>query len=219
MTLPQARPKGIDVSHHNGVVNWERVHKSKKIDFAFIKCTEGRTATDSMFVDNWHKARWDGKLIRGAYHYGHLESSAKTQAIHFVNTVLEASGERLYNGDLLALDIEDVCDESKGLSRMEIHAWITQFMQTTMKISGLPTTRCFIYTGAWWWIPRLGNAGITKYPLWLSSYTETPHTIPGWAWSIWQYSNNGTVPGISGRVDMNEYRGTIRQLRKQAGYA
>lgn len=218
MTPAISRPLGIDVSHHNGVVNWERVKKSKKIQLAFIKATEGMTAVDSAFQYNWNHSRWDGDLIRGAYHYGHIESDPVKQASHFVDTVKDAGNGKLYAGDFLALDAEDVCDLSKKIGKVKTNAWVDEFMKTIVKRSGLPTNRCFIYTGAWWWIPRVGNVPKIKYPLWLSAYSEKPVTIPGWAWTIWQFTNSGTVPGVPGRVDMNEYRGTPRQLRKQAGY-
>ena len=98
MTPAIARPLGIDVSHHNGVVNWERVKKSKKIQFTFIKATEGMEGIDSAFQFNWNHSRWDGDLIRGAYHYGHIESDPVKQAAHFVDVVKDAgNGKEIFS--------------------------------------------------------------------------------------------------------------------------
>ena len=53
----------------------------------------------------------------------------------------------------------------------------------------------------------------SKYPLWLADYSERdefPPDITVWeSWTGFQYSNTGTVPGISGNVDLNKFRDGI----------
>jgi lysozyme len=58
---------GIDVSHHQGVIDWERV-ANDGISFAYMKATEGNEFVDERFADNWRGAANAG-LDRGAYHY------------------------------------------------------------------------------------------------------------------------------------------------------
>ena len=48
--------RGIDVSHHQGSIDWTQV-ASAKIAFAFIKATEGRDFVDPLFAVNWREAR------------------------------------------------------------------------------------------------------------------------------------------------------------------
>src|SRR5687768_1484289 len=58
--------RGIDVSHHQGAVDWKKV-EAAGIDFAYIKATEGRDHRDPRFDANWRAA--EGALARGAYHF------------------------------------------------------------------------------------------------------------------------------------------------------
>src|SRR5262245_5178777 len=58
---------GVDLSHHQGRIDWGKVRASKAA-FAFIKATEGATFTDPAFATNWSGAR-DAGVLRGAYHF------------------------------------------------------------------------------------------------------------------------------------------------------
>jgi lysozyme len=55
----------------------------------------------------------------------------------------------------------------------------------------------------------------SMYKLWVAKYsTQKPNTVPAWnSWWAWQYSSKGSVPGINGEVDLDEYNGTIDELR------
>src|SRR6476660_2447595 len=71
---PQHRPSlragesiGIDVSHHQGEIDWPRV-ASDGVRFAYIKASEGGTVPDHRFRENWVEAKKAG-LRRGAYHF------------------------------------------------------------------------------------------------------------------------------------------------------
>ena len=63
---------GIDVSHHNAKINWDKLKDSRTeevgIDFVYIKATEGATHLDKEFQRNWKEARRIG-MKRGAYHF------------------------------------------------------------------------------------------------------------------------------------------------------
>src|SRR3954469_22613633 len=58
--------RGIDVSHHQGTINWDAV-AGDGVEFAWMKATEGATFRDASFARNWHQAGAAG-LARGAYH-------------------------------------------------------------------------------------------------------------------------------------------------------
>ena len=73
---------GIDVSHYQGKIDWNMIEK-QKIDFAFIKATEGSSHIDECFEDNWSNAQ-DTSLKIGAYHFFSFESSGKKQAKLFL---------------------------------------------------------------------------------------------------------------------------------------
>ncbi|MFT6002758.1 MAG: lysozyme, partial [Flavobacteriales bacterium] len=92
----QYKVHGIDVSHHQGRINWEMVNKMKdkdlSLDFAFIKATEGLSHKDRRFKYNWKNAK-SQKIIRGAYHYFKPNVKAVKQANHFIRTVTLQKGD------------------------------------------------------------------------------------------------------------------------------
>ena len=77
--------KGIDVSQHNGVIDWRLVAASG-IDFAYIRATQGRTVADRSFAKNWAEAEAAG-LRRGAYHFYNWCASAMEQIANFTKVV------------------------------------------------------------------------------------------------------------------------------------
>ena len=96
---------GIDISHHQGRINWDELKDRGMINhcpirFVMIKATEGSTQTDENFRDNFHQAREYG-FTRGAYHFYSVHTPARRQAEHFISQV------KLENGDLPpVLDVE-----------------------------------------------------------------------------------------------------------------
>jgi lysozyme len=85
---PSLRPGevyGIDVSHHQGPIDWDRVAPDG-IGFAYIKATEGGDFVDERFADNWSGAARAG-LRRGAYHFFTFCTPGAVQARHFLDVV------------------------------------------------------------------------------------------------------------------------------------
>ena len=123
----QDRLRGIDVSHHQGDVDWKKV-KGSGVAFAFAKATEGETYTDPKFARNWAGMREAG-LVRGAYHFGRPGHDPVAQARHFVKAV----GAR--SGDLqLALDLE----KDDGKSPAEVWDWTKRFLAEIKLLTGRP---------------------------------------------------------------------------------
>lgn len=90
--LPAYRPDlregeryGIDVSHHQGPINWNRVARDD-VSFAYIKATEGADFVDNQFAANWSEADSAG-LLRGAYHFFTLCTAGEKQAENFLRVV------------------------------------------------------------------------------------------------------------------------------------
>jgi lysozyme len=183
-------------------VNWTRVRDSGRV-FAIAKATEGTTYTDPSFAANWAGMRAAG-LIRGAYHFGHPGSDAVTQADRFVNVV------RPVGGDLqLVLDLE-VTD---GRTPAQVWSWTQAFIARIQSRTGRPG---IIYTGFYFWRDRVGNpADNLNCPLWIAAYGVSAPMVPrAWStWSFWQYSDTGSVPGVTGNVDLDYFNGTLSRLR------
>ena len=70
--------RGIDVSHHNGEIDWSRV-KQSGIQFAYIKATEGSDWEDIRFPNNWTESK-KNKIYRGAYHFFSTTSSGEAHS-------------------------------------------------------------------------------------------------------------------------------------------
>lgn len=83
--------KGLDVSHHQGHIDWQKVGATKKYSFVFIKATEGHDFTDDDFVKNWQGAKANGLLV-GAYHFFSTRSSGTEQAEFFIAAVPKEEG-------------------------------------------------------------------------------------------------------------------------------
>jgi GH25 family lysozyme M1 (1,4-beta-N-acetylmuramidase) len=83
---------GIDVSHHQGEVNWHAVAEAG-ISFAFAKATEGATFVDPQFLRNWALIK-DAGIVRGAYHFFRPSKPAESQVTNFL-TVTETSRRSL----------------------------------------------------------------------------------------------------------------------------
>ncbi|MFD3260829.1 glycoside hydrolase family 25 protein [Paenibacillus lentus] len=213
----QGNAQGIDVSHWQGQIDWKRV-AADGISFAFIKATQN--SIDKRFLENARGAKAAGLLI-GAYHY--LDNkvttadAAKAAARSFYNAI-QSAGVRF--------DLPPVLDyESKSgsLSAAGATTVAKVFLEELERLTGITP---ILYT----YPAFIGNfSGLTKYPLWIARYsTQTPADASGWKrWEFWQYSDGkdgGYLPsgsrkvnGINGVVDLNEYDGTVAELRAKYG--
>ena len=73
---------GIDVSAHQGEIEWEQVAEDG-IKFAYIKATEGQGWVDEWFAENWAGAARVG-IDRGVYHFFTLCAAGDEQARNFL---------------------------------------------------------------------------------------------------------------------------------------
>ncbi|KAI0367681.1 glycoside hydrolase family 25 protein [Pilatotrama ljubarskyi] len=207
----RANPKGIDISHFQGTVNFNTV-KANGISFVYIKATEGTTFTDPDFSSHYTGATNAG-LIRGAYHFAHPDvSSGATQAKFF----LAHGGGWSSDGITLpgALDIEynPSGAECYGLSASAMVSWIKDFSNTYHSSTGVYP---FIYTTTDWWKTCTGNSAAfaSTNPLWIARYASSVGTLPaGWSYhTFWQYADSGPNPG-----DQDEFNGSMQGLKNLA---
>ncbi|MBW3570641.1 MAG: glycoside hydrolase family 25 protein [Gemmatimonadetes bacterium] len=190
---------GIDVSHWQGAVDWNRVAADGR-HFAFIKATEGGDYTDPRFAENWAGARRAG-VIRGAYHFFRPQTDAMAQAAHFVRTVPLAAGDLPP-----VLDVEVTDGRSLDVVAAGVRTWLEEVERATGR-------RPILYTRASFWTAQMGG-GFGAYPLWVAHYGATEPRIPaGWSgWTFWQHSDAGRVDGIVGNVDLNWFNGDREEL-------
>ncbi len=201
-------PSGIDVSHYQGTITWSSV-KAAGIQFAYIKATEGTTYKDPTFSANYLNA-YNANVIRGAYHFAQPgSSSGAAQANYFASNGGAWSADNLTLPGML--DLEGGC---YGLSAASMQSWILDFYNTYKARTGRDVV---IYTSPSWWNSCTGGWGgmSTLSPLFVADWTTaTNPTIPsGFPYAtLWQYSDSGSVSGISGAVDRDQFDGTSARL-------
>jgi lysozyme len=198
------RIQGIDVSHYQGNIDWTKV-KSAGMAFAYTKATESTSSTDSQFSVNWPAIKSAG-LLRGAYHFFHGDQDGTAQANHFLDVVGNLSGDLPP-----VIDIESTSNGSDSQIVSGVQAWLDVVQQSAGIVP-------MIYTVASFWNDHL-NSSFGNYPLWIANYGVSSPKLPtGWSnWNFWQYSQSGTVNGISGNVDMDYFNGSMDQLQAFAG--
>lgn len=216
---------GIDVSHHNGPINWVKI-AAGGAKFVYIKSSEGAGFKDKRFVDNWKGAGAQSTLRRGAYHFLSAGIPAKTQADNFL-AQLKASGG-LGKSDLApVLDIEwdftkvggkDV-DRWAKFSSADIVAAAAEWLEIVKKATGRTP---IVYTARSWWSGRVGpNEGLIAYPHWTADYRHSsledgvPLKVPKHESRAWQFTDAAKIDGIINGVDANKL--SVDSLDKMSG--
>lgn len=192
---------GVDVSHHQGYIDWEKV-KFAGYDFAFIRLGYrgyGKTGSinlDSTFDENLKNAQKAGIEV-GVYFFAQAinENEAREEA-EFVIKHLDGYTIELpvvYDPESI-LDAEARTDNVSG----------EQFTQNALLFCSLIEEAGYkpmIYSNMLWEAFQFDMEKVSDYPFWYADYEPMPQTP--YDYIFWQYSNKGNVDGISGRVDLN----------------
>ena len=192
---------GVDVSYHQGSIDWEKV-KADGYDFAMIRIgyrgygTEGSLNLDTSFHDNIRNAQNAG-LDVGVYFFA--------QAINEEEALEEAEFVLKYlNGYQLQLpvvyDPESILDDDARTDNVtgEQFTKNTEVFCERIKEAGYEP---MIYSNMLWEAYKLDLEQLAAYPVWYADYEPLPQTP--YNFSMWQYSNSGTVDGIRGAADLN----------------
>lgn len=202
--------KGIDVSKYQGTIDWTRV-KNDGVKYAFVRVSDGTQYVDSMFNTNWAGSRAAG-VKHGAYQFFRPGQDPIAQA----EILLNAIGRKLEADDLPpVIDVEASDGQSSAVIKQKVDAWIRHVKAA---IGRDP----IIYTGFYFWRDTVGAPDFTSSPLWHAQYSTAacPNIAPPWqTWAFWQYTDSGTVAGISGPVDMNRFNGDEAALAQLLGPA
>ncbi len=188
---------GIDLSHHNARVDWDKLKKAKgesvRIDFVYLKATEGATHLDRQFARNWREAKRVG-IRRGAYHFYNPRVLSGRQAENFIKQV------KMKTGDLPpVLDLETSAGKPPEIIIKGVGNWLTLIE----KHYGV---RPIIYVNPNFYEKYIAG-NFDEYPLWLAGYTrehlgvlaDSPNVL------LWQHSEKGYADGVRGFVDFNVF--------------
>ncbi|EST32009.1 hypothetical protein N566_20400 [Streptomycetaceae bacterium MP113-05] len=210
--LAPSGPQGIDVSHHQGTINWSNV-RGAGVRWAYMKATEGTSFTDGQFDRNYTRSYQQG-VIRGAYHFALPNaSSGASQAQFFHNNGGGWSADGKTLPPMLDLEYNPYGASCYGKSDSGMVQWIRSFSNKIKNLSGRYPV---IYTTRDWWVSCTGNSGAfnSTSPLMIARWSSSPTPLPNWpAWTMWQYTSSGHVNGVGGNVDRDVFNGSLSRLR------
>ncbi|TMP26443.1 hypothetical protein CWB99_19260 [Pseudoalteromonas rubra] len=180
---------GIDVSHYQGVVDWQQVAQTG-VQFVYIKATDGITYRDPEFYSHLKGAQAAG-LQTGAYHFFEPDDDPIKQADNFMTTV---QGLELTLMPMLDVEI------TSNRSSQQISSGVAKFIAAVEQRTGCQT---ILYSYGDYWQQNL-SAQFAGQPFWLADYAASP-SVPeqAQAWWLWQYSDSARVPGVKTQVDMD----------------
>jgi hypothetical protein len=205
--------RGIDVSHHQGNINWPKITAELGLTWGACKATEGNGFRDDQFDRNWAAMKAAG-LVRIAYHFGRPGSGATAQANYFLSVVKPVAG------DVLCLDLET----ADGHSQRQVNAWAKEFAAVLRR--GAPGNTTVVYLGGYaangtgsglckdfdyWWYPRY--ATMSPVSQWPGGFTprlsgnttgwKTPHV---WQWACSLRTSEGQVDANLSTLSAAELR-------------
>ncbi|HEX9983977.1 MAG TPA: glycoside hydrolase family 25 protein [Thermoanaerobaculia bacterium] len=194
----------IDISHFNGSPDWTRVHAAGILG-VIHKATQGSTYVDPSLAAASSAVRAAG-LLWGAYHFGTGDEEGSAQAQFFLDTVKPDANT------LCAIDFE-ANPSGTPMSLDHLFGWI----ETVQQATGRPPV---VYGGNSLLFPQIGSSvhpTLAACSLWVAQYTSAaqPSGIPSQVWStwnLWQYTESGSIDGITGSVDRSRFNGTAQQL-------
>lgn len=192
--------KGVDVSRHQGTIDWHRV-AGEDIDYAFIRAgfrgnTEGKISEDEYFADNIEGAL-ENDIDVGIYFYTQaLDEEEAVEEAEFVLDLIEpydVSYPIVF--DLEETGVNDA--RTEGMTKEEYTKTAVAFCETIREAGYTP----MIYGNLKSFMLMLDMKQIEEYDKWFAYYDESVY-FP-YDFAIWQYSSKGSVNGIGGDVDMN----------------
>ena len=186
--------QGIDVSHYQGIIDWDAIADETNIKYVYIKASEGASHRDSLYMRNTIEAHKRGIAV-GSYHYFHPNVAVEEQYKNFMSVVNQGVQDLIP-----VIDIEErawkpskqICDSLDKFSEMvEAHWGVKPIIYTHQRFYNTLLQRSF--DDHILWIARYGAY----------RFKPSPSLEDDRECTIWQYSNRGVVEGINGYVDLN----------------
>lgn len=197
--------KGIDISKWNGKIDFLQVKKSG-VDFVIIR--EGyRKQIDPRFLEYVEESKKAGLVVLGIYHFLYTRS-VEDAILEAQSAVSNAKKAGLNPYEIIIFsDYEyDTVDDAKEagivLTKEDCNAHVQVFCAEVTRLG----YKAGIYTNLDYYRHYYTAETISPYPVWLADYTDGPD----FSCIVQQYTSKGSVPGISGNVDMNYYYGDFK---------
>jgi lysozyme len=199
---PAAFPvRGIDVSHHQGEIDWRRVAK-RGTDFAYLKATEGGDWRDPRFPENYGEASAAGLAV-GAYHFFTLCTPGAAQARNFIAIVPKSALPPV-------VDVEYGGNCSRRPSTAAFLTELETFMERVETHYGVAP---IVYTTEDFYNDHLRGDEGDAYRYWVRDLIGGTSWPTGRAILFHQFANRGRISGIEGPVDLNVFVGSEADFR------
>lgn len=202
--------QGIDVSDHQGEIDWEQVADAG-YEFVFVRVgfrgygEEGTLNEDTMAIEYMKEAEKAGLEV-GAYFFSQaINEEEAAEEARFAAEIIERSGVKLelplvYDPELAG----GSAGRANNLSREQVSNNALAFKKAAEKEL---SCKVALYANLFWENTYFDEEILNAFEIWYADYEETPQTNCHFTW--WQYSETGTVPGIKGNMDLNLW---IRQV-------
>ncbi len=184
---------GIDISRHQGKIRWAEVD-TKKVNFVFIKSTEGSTFRDDQYSENLAGALRAG-IPAGAYHFYSLCVDPLEQARNFLDYTKQFKNNSLPP----AIDLEYGGNCKTRPSKSAFRKDLTSFLNV-LGSNGL--CKPIFYVTAAFYRDYLQSSEFDN-AIWAREIIGMPRFLKGKSWLFWQYSSRSKFAGIDGFVDQN----------------
>lgn len=208
------KPLGLDVSTWQGYITpsqWAQIRSSGLV-FCFARASYGYGGGDDQFVSNMVNGTAAG-VYMGAYHFAYPQYSASNTAVNEADSFVNAAGSYIGVGYLRpVLDFEW---NGQNLSRAVLSQWANDWMNRVQQRTGVePMIYCNTNYAA-----NYLDSSLAGRTLWIANWPSNPNPQTGTppigifnAWAFWQYSDAGSVAGLS-PLDLDVFNGTLAQLQ------
>ena len=184
--------QGIDVSHYQGIINWDQVALDENVQFVYVKATEASGYVDDLYLRNLYGAK-KVHIPVGVYHFFSPSASALTQLQNFRSNVDPRQQD--------LIPIVDVEKRGRG-SLANFQSRLRTFLDGVERMFGV---KPIIYTGVNFYAKYL-EGKFTQYRFMVARYADE---FPGLSEDVpivlWQYTCTGQVKGIQGDVDRSVF--------------
>jgi GH25 family lysozyme M1 (1,4-beta-N-acetylmuramidase) len=192
--------KGIDVSSHQGKIDWQKV-AADGVEFAFVRTALRGYGTGKLLEDEACETNIKGAVSAGIHVGLYVFSQAinEEEMLEEVNMIISQAQEYGVDGPLV-IDVEKVSSSSGRMNALSVEErtnLVLLFCRTVENAGYKPMIYCNTEMGAL----MIDIAAFENYDKWYASYTET--MFYPYQYDIWQYSSKGKVDGINTYVDMN----------------
>ena len=198
--------KGIDVSHHQGIIDWQKV-KDSGVQFALIRACFGwdnDEQIDKQFAANVSGCE-DVGLSYGLWHYSYATcaADARREAAFFLRVIKGC--KPLFP---VHFDFEEAFQVGGSKKGITYEGYSPEKQLQTIEAFLKEVEAAGYYGGIYMSasplqrLLRYAPDRISRYDAWVAHVNAAKPSYSG-AYGIWQHSWKGSIPGISGDVDLD----------------